>query len=271
MTFHEPLKNTSEAKADNSSVPPISFATPQSKQITCLLLDRSASRLLCTTHSSLLYIYDFSSLSHPSYTPLRTLEPSEAQAIKCAAWNPNSTVFAVSTSSSSFVIFGRDGGVKGEFVKGDQYIRDLRLTKGHVSTISGMLFVPTQSADGAKRKEGDVLMTWGADGTVRWWDTSSDAGNTAVLVVRGIKNGRPNITCCCLQSSSDIKDTPLLLTGAEDGWIRVFKSKGPWTANPLIQYDCKEHITAMILVETKLVVRTSNSVLLFEVERNTLD
>ena len=59
-------------------------------------------------------------------------------------------------------VYDRDGHTRGEFVRGDMYIRDMKNTKGHVSGLCGGQWHPTDRF---------TAMTCSEDGTVRIWDT----------------------------------------------------------------------------------------------------
>ena len=55
-------------------------------------------------------------------------------------------------------VYDRDGHEKGEFKRGDMYLRDLKNTKGHTSGLTGGQWHPTDR---------HTAMTCSTDGTVR--------------------------------------------------------------------------------------------------------
>jgi hypothetical protein len=55
-------------------------------------------------------------------------------------------------------VYDRDGKERGEFLRGDMYIRDMRNTKGHISGLTAGVWHPTDKY---------TAMTCSEDGTVR--------------------------------------------------------------------------------------------------------
>lgn len=62
------------------------------------------------------------------------------------------------TGATTAKIYTRDGIERGETVRGDMYIRDMKNTKGHISALCGGCWHPVDKS---------VIMTCGEDTTIR--------------------------------------------------------------------------------------------------------
>lgn len=84
-------------------------------------------------------------------------------------------------------VFSRDGHEKGEFKRGDMYLRDLKNTKGHVTSCTHGAWHPS---------ERHTALTSSTDGTLRVWDTEALAQRLVIKPsVSG--GGRVPATACC--------------------------------------------------------------------------
>lgn len=63
------------------------------------------------------------------------------------------------TGSAQPRVYDRDGKLLGECVRGDMYIRDMKNTKGHITSCTGGCWHPTDRY---------TAITSSEDGTVRW-------------------------------------------------------------------------------------------------------
>ena len=117
----------------------------------------------------------------------------------------------MAASSCCTKLFDRNGSQVREFGKGDPYIRDLKLTSGHVAGISTALWLPHDS---------DRFLTASEDGTLRIWHMGYRQKSENVIVVKSSvagTGGRSPVTAATFSSD-------LLLTGSADGSIKLWDS-----------------------------------------------
>lgn len=74
------------------------------------------------------------------------------------SWSPSGDAFLCVTGSAQPRVYDRDGKLRGECVRGDMYIRDMKNTKGHITGCTGGVWHPTDRFTAATCSE---------DGTVR--------------------------------------------------------------------------------------------------------
>lgn len=97
--------------------------------------------------------------SHPAFPLDRTLTPHDGHPVFAVSWSPSGDAFLSVDGSSQAKVYDRDGKERGETVRGDMYIRDMRNTKGHISGLTGGCWHPTDKF---------TAMTCSEDGTIRW-------------------------------------------------------------------------------------------------------
>lgn len=86
------------------------------------------------------------------------MQPSHFPTIPAFSSHLAAQTHPTSPSNPPPQIYDRDGREKGEFVRGDMYIRDMKNTKGHVSGLTCGCWHPTDRF---------TAMTSSEDGTVR--------------------------------------------------------------------------------------------------------
>jgi WD40 repeat protein len=105
----------------------------------------------------------------------------------------------------------------GEFVKGDMYIRDLRHTSGHISSISSLSWHPTNPS---------LFLTASSDSTLRIWDKTNRRSSKSVIVVKSKeRGGKTKVTSCCWSKP----DGKLIAAASEDGSLMIWKASGNFT------------------------------------------
>jgi hypothetical protein len=134
---------------------------PHGKAVISLDIDHSGSRLITGSTDYTVKIFDFNGMKSDC-KPFRTIEPCEGHPVVSLSWSPTGDAFLVVTGSSQPKIYTRDGKEEGEFPRGDMYIRDMKNTKGHVTSCRGGQWHPTDKG---------TSMTCSDDGTIRIWDT----------------------------------------------------------------------------------------------------
>ena len=155
-------------------------------------------------------MYDFNGMKR-DMRAFREFEPTEGHPIRTLSWSPTGDQFLVVSGSSRAKVYDRDGQSRGEFVRGDMYIRDMKNTKGHVSGLCGGQWHPTDRF---------TAMTCSEDGTVRIWDTWNILQKTVIkpLIQKPV---RTPVTTCRYNS-----DGRLIGAGLVDGSIQVWSVTG---------------------------------------------
>lgn len=113
----------------------------------------------------------------------------------------------------------------GEFVKGDMYIRDLRNTNGHVSSISSLSWHPTNPS---------LFLTASSDSTLRIWDKTNRRQSKSVIVVKSKERGGKTKVSCCGWSKPDGK---MIAAASEDGSLMIWKTSGNFTRPDYVRFS----------------------------------
>lgn len=131
-----------------------------SKSVQALALDPNGSRAVSGGVDYEVRFWDFQGMDS-TLQSFRQITPCESHPIKNLSFSNNGDVILVISGASVAKIIDRDGFVKGETVKGDQFISDLAHTKGHVAMLNGGCWHP---------RERDIFTTCSNDGTCRLWN-----------------------------------------------------------------------------------------------------
>ena len=210
-------KNTSDFAFENKI--PVSHEIDlvgHSKAVTCLSLEKAGNRLMTGSLDYHMKIFDFGGMDgrHKSF---RSLEVDDNHPIISLAHSPSGDKVLVATGSAQPKIFDREGREEIKFVRGDMYIRDMAQTKGHTMEVSCVTWHPMDK---------NLVMTGGADGTIRIWNITGERAfgnliNKHVLKVNS-KNGQQKIgvMSCCFTP-----DGKKMIAGAADGSIHIWNEK----------------------------------------------
>ncbi|KAK6496095.1 hypothetical protein TWF481_002119 [Arthrobotrys musiformis] len=190
------------------------------KSVTSISLDPSGMRMLTSSHDSLLKLYDFTGMASNHLHSFKTIEPRDGHLLHHAEFSTSGENILVIPSCAQAKVFDRDGYEVVEFVKGDQYLRDMNNTKGHVSEILSGTWHPTDK---------NLLVTCGSDSTVRIWDVNQKRQQKEVIVVksRTAKGGRTRVMCVKWDDPSQ-GGKKLLAAGAQDGGLTLWGGDGPF-------------------------------------------
>ncbi|KAK6330651.1 hypothetical protein TWF718_002848 [Orbilia javanica] len=190
------------------------------KSVTSVSLDPSGMRMITSSHDSLLKLYDFTAMASNHLHSFKTIEPREGHLIHHSEFSINGENILVIPSCAQAKVFDRDGYEVVEFVKGDQYLRDMNNTKGHVSEVLSGTWHPTDR---------NLLVTCSSDSTVRVWDVNQKRQQKDVIVVksRTAKGGRTRVMCVKWDDPSQ-GGKKLLAAGAQDGGLTLWGGDGPF-------------------------------------------
>ena len=185
------------------------------KSITALALDPNGARLVTGAIDYEVKYWDFQGMDS-TLQSFRTIRPCQSHSIKHLEYNSNGELILVVSGSCIAKLVDRDGFVKAETIKGDQYIADKNNTKGHMAMLNAGTWHPM---------ERNVFATASNDSTARLWDITKVSGreirsHTALIKPRS-KTGfftQPNSICF-----SSIGD--LIALGCNDGSVQMWDTR----------------------------------------------
>ena len=220
----------SEDEDDYPTSHEIVFKT-HNRPITTITVDPSGSRMITGSMDCTIKLHDFATMTPNTLRAFKSVDPSatkpatnsETHPVHIAKFNPNSPsqVLVVSATPQARIL-SRDGETQVEFVKGDMYLRDMNMTKGHISEITCGTWHPTNY---------DLCVTAGTDSTLRIWDVNMRMKQKDVIVHKSKlagSAGRSRMTAVTWGSQVDGGNN-LLVAAALDGSILMWGGEGPYT------------------------------------------
>ncbi len=200
------------------------------RAVTSITLDPAGSRMITASTDCTVKLHDFASMTPSTLRAFKSVDPtatknaaaSETHPVHVAKFNPNSPsqVLVVSATSQARIMT-RDGEIMTEFVKGDMYLRDMNMTKGHVSEITAGTWHPTNW---------DLCVTAGTDSTLRIWDVNMRMKQKHVIVHKSRlagSAGRSRMTAVAWGSQVGGGNN-LLVAAALDGTLLMWGGEGPY-------------------------------------------
>jgi WD domain, G-beta repeat len=153
------LDATASAADDRYQLPVGHEVTLQghSRAVSCLAVEHTGSRLIAGSLDYTLRMFDFNSMKS-DLRSFREFTPSDGHPVLAVSWSPSGDAFLCVTGSAQPRVYDRDGRLLGECVRGDMYIRDVKNTKGHITSCTAGMWHPV---------ERHTAMTCSEDGTVR--------------------------------------------------------------------------------------------------------
>lgn len=201
------------------------------RPITTITVDPSGSRMITGSMDCTIKLHDFATMTPNTLRAFKSVDPSatkpstnsETHPVHVAKFNPNSPsqVLVISATPQARIL-SRDGETQVEFVKGDMYLRDMNMTKGHISEITSGTWHPTNY---------DLCVTAGTDSTLRIWDVNMRMKQKDVIVHKSKlagSAGRSRMTAVTWGSQVEGGNS-LLVAAALDGSILMWGGDGPYT------------------------------------------
>lgn len=183
---------------------------PHTKGVLSLDVDPSGGRLITGSADYTVKVFDFAGMKSDC-KPFKSFEPCEGHPVLGLSWSPTGDAFLVVTGSAQPKIYTRDGVEQGEFPRGDMYIRDLKNTKGHITSCTDGQWHPTDKGS---------VATSSADGTIRVWNVVNMSQDT---VIKPLSKTPGRIPVTSLRYSCD---GTLVAGGLENGTIHLWDIRG---------------------------------------------
>jgi WD repeat-containing protein 70 len=202
----------------------------QERAVTTITVDPAGSRMITGSTDCTIKLHDFASMTPTTLRAFKSVDPTatkssahtETHPIHVAKFNPNSpSQVLVLSATPQARILTRDGDVVSEFQKGDMYLRDMNMTKGHVSEITAGTWHPTNW---------DLFVTAGTDSTLRIWDVNTKMKQKTVIVHKSRQAGsagRSRMTAVAWGSQVEGGNS-LLVATALDGSMMLWSGEGPY-------------------------------------------
>lgn len=202
----------------------------QERAITTITVDPAGSRMITGSTDCTLKLHDFATMTPNTLRAFKSVDPtasktsanSETHPIHTVKFNPNSpSQLLVVTATPQPRILSRDGETLAEFIKGDMYLRDMNMTKGHISEVTTGTWHPTNW---------DLCVTAGTDSTLRIWDVNFPNKQKDVIVHKSKlpgSAGRSRMTAVAWGSQAD-GGSNILVSAALDGSLSMWGGDGPY-------------------------------------------
>ncbi|KIV85298.1 hypothetical protein PV11_01005 [Exophiala sideris] len=223
----------SEDDSDDEDEYPVSheivFKT-HDRPVTTITVDPAGSRMITGSTDCTIKLHDFATMTPNTLRAFKSVDPTatkssantETHPVHVAKFNPNSPgqVLVISATTQAKIL-SRDGETITEFVKGDMYLRDMNMTKGHVSEITSGTWHPHSY---------DHFVTAGTDSTLRIWDANMRMKQKDVIVHKSRaagSAGRSRMTAVAWGSQVEGGNS-LLVAAALDGSLLMWGGEGPY-------------------------------------------
>ncbi|KAI6219069.1 hypothetical protein M3Y95_01127700 [Aphelenchoides besseyi] len=188
----------------------------QKTPISAISFDLQGSKFALGNFSYFVHLFEFLKMDS-AMKPFRELMPSESHVIHDLAYSANGERLLIASGESVVKILDRKGQQICETVRGDQYLVDVGLTKGHTAAVNACCWNPLQKNE---------FLTCSEDGTLRIWSMDdykeiTNCINTqrSVIRTRNAAGKRVSPRVCCYS-----RDGRWIATGCEDGAIQVWKN-----------------------------------------------
>ncbi|KAF9905261.1 hypothetical protein EC991_001860 [Linnemannia zychae] len=201
----------------SSSVIPISHEitlNEHSKTISAMALDPAGARLVTGGYDFNVCFWDFAGMD-TRFRPFRSMEPCGAHQIHELKYSLTGDKILIISGEAKARIYDRNGVEVADYQKGDPYIRDLRLTSGHVAALTSGAWHPYTK---------DRFITSSTDGTIRLWDVENTRKQVDVIAYKTKeRGGRTPVTAVAYSS-----DGRMIAGAGGDGTISLYPSSGPF-------------------------------------------
>ncbi|RPD63153.1 transcription factor [Lentinus tigrinus ALCF2SS1-6] len=209
----EPEFDASEDESEEAQFP-IShelILKDHTKVVSALTMDPSGARVLSGSHDYDCKLWDFGGMDWRC-KPFKTWEPAGSYYIHDVKFSNDGQQFLVVSGTTQAKLYDRDGEELATFIKGDQYIRDMKNTAGHVAELTACAWHP---------KDSQTFITSSVDSTIRIWDVENKRKQKTVIVVKSKERGaRTKVTTCAYSP-----DGSLIGGSCTDGALHMWQTK----------------------------------------------
>ncbi len=180
------------------------------KLVSALAVDPPGARVATGSHDYDCKLWDFGGMDS-RLRPFKSFEPNGTYFVHDLSYSPDGKHLLAVSGTFYPKVFGRDGEDPKEFMKGDVYIRDMKVTKGHIAEINAGKWHPSDNA---------LFLTCANDSTLRVWDVKDTSKQKHVVVVRSKARGnKTRVTSCCWSP-----DGKMIAAGCTDGAVHVWST-----------------------------------------------
>ncbi|WOO77649.1 WD repeat-containing protein 70 [Vanrija pseudolonga] len=201
-----------EEEADRTPVTHEIVLKDHTKLVSALAVEPSGARVATGSHDYDCKLWDFGGMDQ-RLRPFKSFEPNGSYFIHDLSYAPDGKHLLVVSGTFYPKVFDRDGGNELEFAKGDVYLRDMKVTKGHTAEINSGAWHPSDN---------DVFLTAANDSTLRIWEVSNRQKQKHVIVVRSKERGNKTHVTACAWSP----DGKLIAGGCLDGALHIWRTNG---------------------------------------------
>ncbi|KAI1617625.1 cyclin-dependent kinase 8/11 [Exophiala viscosa] len=200
------------------------------RPVTTITVDPAGSRMITGSTDCTIKLHDFATMTPNTLRAFKSVDPTatkssantETHPVHVAKFNPNSPgqVLVISATTQAKIL-SRNGETITEFVKGDMYLRDMNMTKGHISEITSGTWHPHLH---------NQFVTAGTDSTLRIWDANMRMKQKDVIVHKSRamgSAGRSRMTAVAWGSQVEGGNS-LLVAAALDGSLLMWGGEGPY-------------------------------------------
>lgn len=145
--------------------------------------------------------------------PFKSFEPNGTYFVHDLSYSPDGKHLLAISGTFYPKVFSRDGDDPKEFMKGDVYIRDMKVTKGHIAEINSGKWHPSDNS---------LFLTCANDSTLRIWDVGDRSKQKHVVVVRSKERGNKTRVTACAWSP----DGKMIAGACHDGALHVWGTSG---------------------------------------------
>ncbi|KAI8598008.1 WD40-repeat-containing domain protein [Dissophora ornata] len=206
-----------EFNRPDSKVIPISheiILNEHSKTISAMALDPAGARLVTGGYDFNVCFWDFAGMD-TRFKPFRSMEPCGAHQIHELKYSITGDKILIISGEAKARVYDRNGMEVAEYQKGDPYIRDLRLTTGHVASLTSGAWHPYVK---------DRFITSSTDGSIRLWDVENVRKQVDVIAYKTKeRGGRTPVTAVAYSS-----DGKIIAGAGGDGTVSFYPSNGPF-------------------------------------------
>jgi WD40 repeat protein len=191
-----------------------------SKVVSAVALDPAGARLITGSYDYEVKFWDFAAMD-AGMKSFRTIIPHEGHQVRSLQYSITGDMILVATGNAKAKVYDRDGSEILECIKGDQYLADMAMTKGHVAMLYGAVWHP---------KDREKFLTCSEDGTLRIWTLDDPDRQKQVIKARTKQGRRIPVNTCCFT-----RDGQYFAGACQDGSIHLWKSNGPYIRSSMSQ------------------------------------